>query len=61
MNDQLSLFPTVYDCNMRKSVIYKRFTESDHFLTNENLQYIYETISMMMELTCTLRQRLIGL
>jgi hypothetical protein len=48
--EQLSLFPTVYECNMRKKEIFKRQQWSENFITEENLQFVYESMDMMMEL-----------
>lgn len=45
---QLSFFPTIYDCNMRKIQIYQRHHKGE--LSKEFLEYIYETIDMMIDL-----------
>lgn len=53
MYRQLSLFPTVYDVNMRKKRIWKMYEKKE--FNKENLDYVVTTIEMMMELNmhCT--------
>lgn len=49
MHHQISLFHTVYDCNMRKTEIFKRH-QCGEILTKENLEFVLQTIEMMMAL-----------
>lgn len=51
--EQLSLFPTVYEVNMRKKKIWQMY-ENNEF-NQENLDYVIQTIDMMIDLNmhCT--------
>ena len=45
--DQLSFFPSIYECNMRKIEVYRRLDKGD-FICQGNFNYLMESLDMLM-------------